>query len=159
MKAHEGWFRVLLIANATIMPPNPTNTELSKPLEVSWFIRQLRRELVDLNALLRESESMGLRSSLWLPFKPHQIAAGASYLAVKSMNMDLTSSQHVWQEFQTPSSVKVFMISVAPGDVIVAATDGLFDNLFNDEVTSIVADGMREGLNPDALSQRLAASA
>ncbi|KAL8118557.1 hypothetical protein AgCh_016180 [Apium graveolens] len=46
-----------------------------------------------------------LRSSLWLQFKPHQIAAGAAYLATKSMNMDLTSSQHVWQEFQTPSSV------------------------------------------------------
>ncbi|XP_074327217.1 putative protein phosphatase 2C 55 [Apium graveolens] len=58
-----------------------------------------------------------------------------------------------------PLYLKVFMISVAPGDVIIAATDGLFDNLFNDEVTSIVADGMREGLNPDVLSQRLAASA
>ncbi|KAL8103176.1 hypothetical protein AgCh_027642 [Apium graveolens] len=48
---------------------------------------------------------MGLRSSLWIQFKPHQIAAGAAYLAAKSMNMDLTSSQHVWQEFQTPSSI------------------------------------------------------
>ncbi|WOG83308.1 hypothetical protein DCAR_0102483 [Daucus carota subsp. sativus] len=49
--------------------------------------------------------SEGLRSSLWLQFKPHQIAAGAAYLAAKSMNMDLTSSQNVWQEFQTPPSV------------------------------------------------------
>lgn len=48
------------------------------------------------------------------------------------------------------------MIPVVPGDVVVAATDGLFDNLFNDEVISIVADGKREGLNPDALSQKLA---
>ncbi|KAL8144788.1 hypothetical protein AgCh_003119 [Apium graveolens] len=48
---------------------------------------------------------MGIRSSLWLQFKPHQIAVGGAYLAAKSMNMDLTSSQHVWQEFQTPSSV------------------------------------------------------
>ncbi|XP_074348743.1 putative protein phosphatase 2C 80 isoform X2 [Apium graveolens] len=46
-----------------------------------------------------------------------------------------------------PNSGQVFMIPVVPGDVIVAATDGLFDNLFN------------EGLNPDALSQKLAASA
>ncbi|KAL8105571.1 hypothetical protein AgCh_029390 [Apium graveolens] len=46
-----------------------------------------------------------LRSSLWLQFKPHQIAAGAAYLVAKSMNIDLTSLQHVWQEFQTPSSV------------------------------------------------------
>ncbi|KAK1395232.1 CYCLIN domain-containing protein [Heracleum sosnowskyi] len=49
--------------------------------------------------------SEGLRSSLWLQFKPHQIAAGAAYLAAKSMNMDLTSSQHLWQEFQTPPSI------------------------------------------------------
>ncbi|KAK1359971.1 Protein phosphatase [Heracleum sosnowskyi] len=58
-----------------------------------------------------------------------------------------------------PSSGQVFMIPVVPGDVIVAGTDGLFDNLFNDEVISIVADGLREGLNPNALSQKLAASA
>ncbi|KAL8120493.1 hypothetical protein AgCh_017608 [Apium graveolens] len=54
-----------------------------------------------------------LRSSLWLQFKPHQIAAGAAYLAAKSMNIDLTSSQHVWQEFQTPSSVLKVTIQVA----------------------------------------------
>ncbi|KAL8123809.1 putative protein phosphatase 2C 55 isoform X2 [Apium graveolens] len=58
-----------------------------------------------------------------------------------------------------PSSGQVFMIPVVPGDVIVAGTDGLFDNLFNNEVTSIVLQGMREGLNPEALSEKLAASA
>ncbi|MFS7967547.1 putative cyclin [Helianthus anomalus] len=49
--------------------------------------------------------SEGLRSSLWLQFKPHQIAAGATYLAARSLNMDLTSCQNVWQEFYTPPSV------------------------------------------------------
>ncbi|PWA89833.1 Cyclin C/H/T/L [Artemisia annua] len=49
--------------------------------------------------------SEGLRSSLWLQFKPHQIAAGAAYLAARSLNMDLTSCQNVWQEFYTPPSV------------------------------------------------------
>lgn len=51
------------------------------------------------------------------------------------------------------------MIPVVHGDVIVAGTDGLFDNLFNKEVTSIVLQGTREGLNPEALSEKLAASA
>ncbi|CAH1449713.1 unnamed protein product [Lactuca virosa] len=46
-----------------------------------------------------------LRSSLWLQFKPHQIAAGAAYLAARSLNMDLTTYQNVWQEFYTPPSV------------------------------------------------------
>ncbi|XP_071737020.1 cyclin-T1-3-like [Rutidosis leptorrhynchoides] len=49
--------------------------------------------------------SEGLRSSLWLQFKPHQIAAGAAYLAARSVNMDLTSFHNVWQEFYTPPSV------------------------------------------------------
>ena len=51
------------------------------------------------------------------------------------------------------------MIPVVPGDVIVAGTDGLFDNLFSNEVVSIVAEGMRGGLDPDALSKKLAAFA
>ncbi|XP_042065029.1 cyclin-T1-4-like isoform X2 [Salvia splendens] len=47
----------------------------------------------------------GLRSSLWLQFKPHQIAAGAAYLAAKFLNMNLTSCDSIWNEFHTPPSV------------------------------------------------------
>ncbi|KAL0376597.1 UNVERIFIED_CONTAM: Cyclin-T1-5 [Sesamum calycinum] len=46
-----------------------------------------------------------LRSSLWLQFKPHQIAAGAAYLAAKFLNMNLASCHNVWHEFHTPPSV------------------------------------------------------
>ncbi|KAF8401680.1 hypothetical protein HHK36_012626 [Tetracentron sinense] len=49
--------------------------------------------------------SEGLRSSLWLQFKPHQIAAGAAYLAAKYLNFDLASYQSMWQEFQTTPSI------------------------------------------------------
>ncbi|KAK3027234.1 hypothetical protein RJ639_041652 [Escallonia herrerae] len=49
--------------------------------------------------------SEGLRSSLWLQFKPHEIAAGAVYLASKSLNMDLSLYQSIWQEFQVPLSI------------------------------------------------------
>ncbi|KAL3812659.1 hypothetical protein ACJIZ3_013927 [Penstemon smallii] len=58
--------------------------------------------LVDL-ALNLVSE--GLRSSLWLQFKPHQIAAGAAYLAGKFLNMNLASCHNVWHEFHTSPSV------------------------------------------------------
>ncbi|KAK2646968.1 hypothetical protein Ddye_022163 [Dipteronia dyeriana] len=58
--------------------------------------------LVDL-ALNLVSE--GLRSSLWLQFKPHQIAAGAAYLAAKFLNLDLASYQNIWQEFQTTPAI------------------------------------------------------
>ncbi|PNY08094.1 cyclin-t1-4-like protein, partial [Trifolium pratense] len=46
-----------------------------------------------------------LRSSLWLQFKPHQIAAGAAYLAAKFLNMDLAAYQNIWQEFQATPSI------------------------------------------------------
>nr|XP_016474192.1 PREDICTED: cyclin-T1-3-like isoform X1 [Nicotiana tabacum] len=49
--------------------------------------------------------SEGLRSSLWLQFKPYQIAAGAAYLASKFLNMDLASHHSIWKEFQTPPNV------------------------------------------------------
>ncbi|KAK7357496.1 hypothetical protein VNO80_16784 [Phaseolus coccineus] len=49
--------------------------------------------------------SSWLRSSLWLQFKPHHIAAGAAYLAAKFLNIDLTASQNIWQEFQTTPTI------------------------------------------------------
>ncbi|MQL82763.1 hypothetical protein Taro_015244, partial [Colocasia esculenta] len=58
-----------------------------------------------------------------------------------------------------PSAGEVFTLSVAPGDVIVAGTDGLFDNLYNDEVTTVVADAIRDGLGPQVTAQRIAALA
>ncbi|XP_020704609.1 cyclin-T1-5 isoform X1 [Dendrobium catenatum] len=47
----------------------------------------------------------GLRSSLWLQFKPHHIAAGSVFLAAKFLKYDLTLYQHIWQEFQTTAPV------------------------------------------------------
>ncbi|KAL6212931.1 hypothetical protein ACLB2K_018146 [Fragaria x ananassa] len=47
-----------------------------------------------------------------------------------------------------PSSGQVFTVPVAPGDVIVAGTDGLFDNLYNNEITAVVVHAMRAGLGP-----------
>ncbi|KAH7428706.1 hypothetical protein KP509_09G013400 [Ceratopteris richardii] len=45
----------------------------------------------------------GLRSSLWLQFKPNHIAAGAAFLAARTMNMNLLMSggSEWWQDFQT----------------------------------------------------------
>lgn len=49
--------------------------------------------------------SEGLRSSLWLQFKPKQIAAGAAYLAAKFLNMNMSSNHTIWHAFQTPPPV------------------------------------------------------
>ncbi|CAK9324241.1 unnamed protein product [Citrullus colocynthis] len=58
-----------------------------------------------------------------------------------------------------PSSGEVFMIPVAPGDVIVAGTDGLFDNLYSNEISAVVVNAVRSGLEPEVTAQNIAALA
>lgn len=58
-----------------------------------------------------------------------------------------------------PSSGQVFLIPVVPGDVIIAGTDGLFDNLYNNEVTAVVVHAVRAGLEPQVTAQKIAALA
>lgn len=58
-----------------------------------------------------------------------------------------------------PSSGQVFAIPVVPGDVIVAGTDGLFDNLYNDEIVAIVVEGLSAGMGPQETAQQIAALA
>ncbi|XP_037491515.1 probable protein phosphatase 2C 55 [Jatropha curcas] len=60
-------------------------------------------------------------------------------------------------EGDLPSSGQVFIFPVSPGDVIVAGTDGLFDNLYNNEVTTAVVDALRAGLGPQVTAQKIAA--
>ncbi|XP_057423807.1 probable protein phosphatase 2C 55 [Lotus japonicus] len=58
-----------------------------------------------------------------------------------------------------PSSGQVFTIPIAPGDVIVAGTDGLFDNLYNNEITAVVVHAVRANLSPQVTAQKIAALA
>lgn len=55
-----------------------------------------------------------------------------------------------------PSSGQVFTFPVASGDVIVAGTDGLFDNLYDNEITALVVQAKRSGLDPQATAQNIA---
>jgi protein phosphatase PTC7 len=58
-----------------------------------------------------------------------------------------------------PSSAQVFHFPVAPGDVIVAGTDGLFDNLYNNEISGVIVEALRVGLEPQVAAQKIAALA
>ncbi|CAI9771430.1 unnamed protein product [Fraxinus pennsylvanica] len=58
-----------------------------------------------------------------------------------------------------PSSGQVSIISVAPGDVIIAGTDGLFDNLYNNDIITVVVQAVRSGLGPQFAAQKIAALA
>lgn len=48
---------------------------------------------------------------------------------------------------------------VAPGDIVIAGTDGLFDNLYNNEITAIVIQATRASLGPQVTAQKIAALA
>nr|XP_018676934.1 PREDICTED: probable protein phosphatase 2C 55 isoform X2 [Musa acuminata subsp. malaccensis] len=54
---------------------------------------------------------------------------------------------------------QVFTFPVESGDVIVAGTDGLFDNLYNSDITAVVVHGIRAGLGPQVMAQKIAALA
>ena len=55
--------------------------------------------------------------------------------------------------------MQVFSLHVAAGDIVVAGTDGLFDNLFDNELMGIVVQSSRAGLNPETTAQNIAALA
>ncbi|KAL8087749.1 hypothetical protein AgCh_037778 [Apium graveolens] len=58
-----------------------------------------------------------------------------------------------------PSSGEVSAFPVAAGDVIIAGTDGLFDNLYNNDITAVVVHAVRAGLGPQVTAQKIAALA
>ncbi|XP_009600510.1 probable protein phosphatase 2C 55 [Nicotiana tomentosiformis] len=56
----------------------------------------------------------------------------------------------------SPSSAMVFKIAVAPGDVLIAGTDGLFDNLYDEDIKVVVLQSVEAGLGPQMTAQRIA---
>lgn len=59
----------------------------------------------------------------------------------------------------SPSLAEVFKITVAPGDVLIAGTDGLFDNLYDADITEVVVNAVEAGLGPLMTAQKIAALA
>lgn len=45
-----------------------------------------------------------------------------------------------------------YKINLDEGDVIVTATDGLFDNLYEQEIASIISNALPDGLKPQVLT-------
>ena len=53
----------------------------------------------------------------------------------------------------------MFRVAVTAGDVIVAGTDGLLDNVFGEDVAAVAAQAVRAGLGPQAAAADIAALA
>lgn len=47
-----------------------------------------------------------------------------------------------------PSDAQRFSIRVRDRDVVIAATDGVFDNVYPDEIVQLISDQQREGRTP-----------
>ncbi|MCO5567460.1 hypothetical protein L7F22_021151 [Adiantum nelumboides] len=54
------------------------------------------------------------------------------------------------------SAAELFVVDVAAEDVIIAGTDGLFDNLFATEIETIVLQAKWSGMSPDVTAQKIA---
>ncbi|XP_030447843.1 probable protein phosphatase 2C 55 [Syzygium oleosum] len=78
---------------------------------------------------------------------------------VQQHDFNLTYQLECGNSGDLPSSGQVFTIPVAPGDVVIAGTDGLFDNLYNNEITAVVVHATRAGLGPQVTAQKIAALA
>lgn len=57
---------------------------------------------------------------------------------------------------ETPARAQIFKCQLRPGDIIVAGTDGLFDNVFVEEVAALVRHARTRGLCADDAAKRLA---
>lgn len=58
-----------------------------------------------------------------------------------------------------PSSGQIFTFPVVPGDTVVVGTDGLFDNLYNNEISAVVFEAVRAGLSPHETARKITAFA
>ncbi|XP_015893519.3 probable protein phosphatase 2C BIPP2C1 isoform X2 [Ziziphus jujuba] len=52
--------------------------------------------------------------------------------------------------------IEVYRIELDEGDVIITATDGLFDNLYEQEITSIVSKALESNVKPEDIAECLA---
>ncbi|TMW89132.1 hypothetical protein EJD97_017626 [Solanum chilense] len=59
----------------------------------------------------------------------------------------------------SPSLAQAFKITVAPGDVLVVGTDGLFDNLYDADIAKVVVHAVEAGLGPQMTAKKIAALA
>ncbi|PHT52735.1 putative protein phosphatase 2C 55 [Capsicum baccatum] len=78
---------------------------------------------------------------------------------VQQHDFNFTYQMESGNSGDSPRSGEVFKIPVAPGDVIIAGTDGLFDNLYNNDISVVVGHATRAGLPPQVVAQKIVALA
>ncbi|KAH0711160.1 hypothetical protein KY284_012587 [Solanum tuberosum] len=122
---------------AFITPPPKKRRE--NPLLILLSVEQ--KSQYQLNCLCRfRTPIVPSTGSLWMP---------PIHLVVAQFSLNLNDLP----------VLQVFKIPVAQGDVIITGTDGLFDNLYNNDINAIVVHATRAGLGPQVTAQKIAALA
>ncbi|GAV88778.1 SpoIIE domain-containing protein [Cephalotus follicularis] len=57
---------------------------------------------------------------------------------------------------QNPSVAQMFIQKINSGDVIIAGTDGLFDNMFLEQIRDLAKEGIKEGKDPTQVAWSIA---
>ncbi|KAG7545221.1 PPM-type phosphatase domain [Arabidopsis suecica] len=66
---------------------------------------------------------------------------------------------HITQGCDVLKLAEVYHVNLEEGDVVIAATDGLFDNLYEKEIVSIVCRSLEQSLEPQKIAELVAAKA
>ncbi|XP_010432553.1 PREDICTED: probable protein phosphatase 2C 62 [Camelina sativa] len=66
---------------------------------------------------------------------------------------------HITQGCDVLNLAEVYNVKLDEGDVVIAATDGLFDNLYEKEIVSIVCGSLEQSLEPQEIAELVAAKA
>ncbi|MCO5547956.1 hypothetical protein L7F22_001411 [Adiantum nelumboides] len=61
----------------------------------------------------------------------------------------------IGSEGDDPATAETFEVNVASGDVLVLATDGVYDNLYEREIVDLVNSGQKKGVEPGTVAMWL----
>ncbi|XP_021900927.1 probable protein phosphatase 2C BIPP2C1 isoform X2 [Carica papaya] len=119
-----------------------------------------------------ESQSHGLSTILVAYFDNqvlHVANIGDSGFILLRNGTVFQISSPMFHDFNLPVQIKrdddpsefleVYHVHLDEGDVLITATDGLFDNLYEQEIASIVSKSLQENMQPQEIAELLARKA
>lgn len=87
------------------------------------------------------------------------IRNGAVFKRSSPMVYELAFPVQIARGDQPSDFVEVYKVELYEKDVIITATDGLFDNLYERDIVSIVSKSLQESLRPQEIAELLATRA
>lgn len=119
-----------------------------------------------------ETKSPGSSTALVAHFDTHELhianVGDSGFMVIRNGTV-LQKSSPMIHEFGFPMQLtqgddplklaEVYRVNLDEGDVVITATDGLFDNLYEKEIASMVSSSLQQNLEPRKMAELLAAKA